>query len=333
MKSNNYKEMKKAELHLHLDGSLRISTVRELAISEGILDESITLSAVEKLLEVDEGTKSLVDYLKKFDLPVMVMQTRENISRVTFELVEDLAKENYIYAEIRFAPHLHTDKGLELTEVVEAVLSGVKQGEQKYGVKIGVILCMMRHLPVSKGLEIVELADEYRSSGVVGIDLAGNESFSPLLFKESFDLAKAKKIKFTIHAGESMGPKSVADALNMGASRIGHGIRSIEDLSVVDRLVKEGVALEICPTSNWQTQVYPDFSKYPLKELIEKGVTISLNTDNRKVSDNDLVEEIELIMDKFGVTEDEVKEMIKNSIIKSFLSDDEKVKLLYSFEI
>jgi adenosine deaminase len=333
MRATGLFEMKKAELHLHLDGSLRTDTVRELAIAEGILDETIASDAVDKMLKVDEETRSLIDYLQRFDLPVKVMQTRENLSRVAFELVEDLAKENYIYAEIRFAPHLHTAKGLRSGEIVEAVLSGVRKGEREYPIRIGVILCMMRHLPASKGPEIVKLASEYGNRGVVGIDLAGDEkNFSPLIFRGSFDLAKERKVKVTIHAGESLGPKSVADALDMGAARIGHGIRSIEDTRVVDRLVREGIALEVCPTSNLQTKVYPDFSNYPLKELIKKGVTISLNTDNRKVSDTNLTKEMGLIMGRFGIGRNEIRSMVGNSIRKSFLPDDDKEEMLASFE-
>ena len=325
MNMKEFVQKKKAELHLHLDGSLRTETVRELAVDEGVLDKGITLNSVSKMLKVDEETKSLVDYLRRFDLPLKVMQTRENLTRTTFELIEDLARENYIYAEIRFAPHLHTTKGLRLDEIVEAVLSGARNSKRRYGIKVGIILCLMRHMPPDMGIEIVKLADECRNMGVVGIDLAGDEKhFSCLLFKSSFDLAREKELNVTIHAGESDGPRSVLDALKMGAVRIGHGVRSIENMRVVNQLVEEGIGLEVCPTSNFQTRVYEDFSEYPLKQLIKNGVFVSLNTDNRTVSDTNLAKEVELITMKFGIGESEIDSMLRNSVEKSFLPDEEK---------
>jgi adenosine deaminase len=324
-----YINKKKAELHLHLDGSLRASTVRELAVSEGVLDSSLTTQRVKEILKVDDDSTTLVDYLKEFELPLKVMQTKEGLARTAFELIEDLASENYIYVEIRFAPHIHLAKGLTLAEVVEAALSGVARGQARCGVRAGLILCILRHMPLETGMEIVALAEKYRNRGVLGIDLAGDEKhYPPGLFKPVFDIARERKINITIHAGESAGPASVTEALDMGASRIGHGVRAVEDKQVLERLAGEGIALEVCPTSNLQTRVYEDFSKYPLKQLIQAGVAVSLNTDNRTVSDTNLDREAELITRRFGITQSEIDSMLENSIKKCFLPEKERAELL-----
>ena len=231
------KKIKKVELHLHLDGSLRPSTVIDIAKKEGIELPSYDEKELIKYLSVDETNKDLVEYLKKFNLPLKVMQTRENLERVTFELLEDLAKDNYIYVELRFAPHLNTKKGLNLSEIVESVNAGIFRAENTYPIKANVLLCIMRHMEVSLGYEIVDLAKKYLGEKVCGIDLAGDEfNYSVTLFKDVFARAKGMDIPFTIHSGEARGPESIVDALSVGAERLGHGIRAYENKELLEKL-------------------------------------------------------------------------------------------------
>lgn len=325
----NIEKLKKAEIHLHLDGSLRTQTVFDLAKEDGIELPADTSLDLEKYLRVDGEIKSLIDYLSKFDLPLKVLQTKKGLKRIAFELAEDLAKENYIYVEIRFAPHLHLLKGLNINEVIEAVLEGIKEAEAKYDIKARVILCVMRHLPVERGFDIVQAAEMFKLKGVVGIDLAGDEkNYPPELFKSVFAKAQERGINFTIHAGEAAGPQSVKGALELGATRIGHGVRSIEDKEVIEELIKKGIVLEVCPISNQQTKVYETIDEYPIVKLINAGLKISLNTDNRTVSWTTLANEIQFLMEKFNLTEDIFKKMIRNTIEAAFISEKEKTELL-----
>lgn len=333
MNIENIKKLKKAEIHIHLDGSVRTQTVLDLANKENINLPVNTVEKLEKYLQVDENNTSLVEYLKKFELPVAVMQTKENLKRIAFELLEDLAKRNYIYVEVRFAPHLHFSKGLNLDEIVLAVLDGFKRAKEKYGIEFGLLLSIMRHMSPEKGMEILELAKQYKNKGVVGIDLAGDEyNFSVNLFEKVFKKAKEDKINFTIHAGEAAGSKSVEDALNLGATRIGHGIRANEDEKLLQRIIDNKIVLEICPISNYQTKVVSDFTKYPIIDFLKKGVKVSLNTDNQKVSNTTLTKEVEFLDKYLKITEEDIKKMVKNTILGSFTNKETKEKLLKKLE-
>lgn len=325
----NTKNIKKVELHLHLDGSLRPETVLQIAQNDGIELPTYDLEELKKYLHVDENNKDLVEYLKKFDLPLKVMQTKENIKRITFELLEDLSKDNYIYVEIRFAPHLHMQKGLSLEEIVESVSAGIIEAEKVYSIKGNMLLCIMRHMDVNLGYEIVNLAKEYRNNKVAGIDLAGDEfNYSVKLFKEVFDLAKELEISFTIHAGEASGSQSIADAIEVGAKRIGHGIRAFENEKLLEELKQKKITLECCPISNKNTNVFDDFTNYPLKKYIADGVRATLNTDNRTVSNTNYQKEIDFL-DRFTpLTIEEIMISNNNAIEGAFITREEKDELL-----
>lgn len=323
------KEIKKVELHLHLDGSLRIETVLDIAKTDKIELPTYELEELKKYLKVEEENKDLIEYLKKFELPLKVMQTKENIKRVAFELVEDLAKDNYIYVEIRFAPHLHMTKGLSLKEVVESVSAGILEAEKKYPIKANILLCIMRHMKVESGYEIVELAKEFFGKKVVGLDLAGDEfNYSAALFKDVFSKALEYKIPFTIHAGEARGAESVETALEIGASRVGHGIRSFEKEELLKTLKIKEITLECCPISNRNTNVFKDFKDYPLKNYLNSGVKATINTDNRTVSDTNYQKEINFL-DRFTpLSLEEIKTSNINAINGAFISQEEKEELL-----
>ncbi len=323
------KKIKKVELHLHLDGSLRPSTVIDIAKKEGIELPSYDEKELIKYLSVDETNKDLVEYLKKFNLPLKVMQTRENLERVTFELLEDLAKDNYIYVELRFAPHLHTKKGLNLSEIVESVNAGIFRAENTYPIKANVLLCIMRHMEVSLGYEIVDLAKKYLGEKVCGIDLAGDEfNYSVTLFKDVFARAKGMDIPFTIHSGEARGPESIVDALSIGAERLGHGIRAFENKELLEKLKENRITLECCPISNLNTQIFHDFHDYPLKTYLNNGLKATINTDNRTVSNTNYQKEIDFLEKYTPLTLEEIYLANKNAIEGAFISKEEKEELL-----
>ena len=320
---------KKAELHLHLDGSLRPESVIDIAKLEKIDIPSYDVDELVKYLRVGSGNKDLVEYLGKFDIPCRVMQSKYSLARTAYELAEDLAEEGYIYAEVRFAPHLHIKGGLKLEEVIEAVLEGFKRAMERYDITCNLLLCILRHRPVQCGGEVLELAKKYSNHGVVGIDLAGDEkSYPASLFEETFRGAKEEGIPFTIHAGEALGAESVWEALRLGAARIGHGIRANEDKELMEYLRDNEVYLECCPISNYQTNALEDFKKYPLKSYLDYGLKVCLNTDNKTVSNTNYNKEIEFLEAYTPLTEEDICRMSENAIRGAFISREEKERLL-----
>ena len=306
--------LKKIELHLHLDGSVRVSTIEEL------LDKN----NLEKELVVDENTKSLTDYLKKFDLPIKVMQSKENLIRISKELCEDLIKDNVIYAEIRFAPNFHTKEGLSLDEVVSSVLLGL----DNKNIKTNLILCMMRGDSYENNKNIIDLAIKYRNKGVCGIDLAGDEAkYSTSLYKNLFSYALGNNLNITIHAGEAGTSKEVKDAISYGAKRIGHGIKIINDDEVINLVKQKQIPLEICPTSNVQTCNVDNIMNHPIKKLFDRNILVTINTDNRTVSNTRLNKEYKLLEEYLNFTREDFIKMNLIAIDKSFLTDDKKEEL------
>ena len=231
--------------------------------------------------------------------------------------------ENVIYAEIRFAPIKHIEN-LTLEEVVEAVTQGLKNED----VKTNLILCMMRDSSYEENLKIVELAKKYLNKGVVGLDLAGAEAlYKTKTFEQLFKKASKEKIPFTIHAGEADGPSSINDAISFKASRIGHGIRAIEDEKTIKKIITENILLEICPTSNVQTNAVKDYENHPIKKLLDLGCKVSINTDNRTVSNVTLTKEYELLNKYLNFSLDEIIKINLETIKHTFLSEKEKQEL------
>jgi len=325
----NVKDIKKVELHLHLDGSLRPETVIDIAKKDGIILPTYEVCELKKYLSVDETNKDLVEYLKKFDLPLKVMQSKENLRRVTLELLEDLAKDNYIYVELRFAPHLHLQKGLKIEEVVESVIAGIVEAEKLYGIKANILLCIMRHMDVALGYEIIDLAKKYLGQKVCGIDLAGDEfNYSVMLFEKVFEKAREEKIPFTIHSGEARGSESIIDALKVGAKRMGHGIRAFENKDLIEELKEKKITLECCPISNLNTQIFKDFHDYPLKNYLNEGLKATINSDNRTVSDTNYQKEIDFLEKFTPLSLEEIKLANKNALEGAFISKHEKEQLI-----
>ncbi len=313
------------DLHLHLDGSISVPMARRLAALDGcVLSEDD--AALGKRLGVTADCRDLNEYLAKFDFTAELLETREQLSECMYLLQEELAQLGYLYAEIRFAPQRHGARGLTQREAVEAVLEGL--GRSCF--EAGVILCCMRgDDTLEANLETVRLAAEYLGQGVVALDLAGAEALFPTAdYADVFALARELGVPFTIHAGEADGPESVYAALGFGAQRIGHGIRAIEDDALVERLAREGIALEMCPTSELQTSAIDDYAKFPLMSLLERGVCVTVNSDNMGVSVTDVRRELLLLAGIFGLTNDDIHLLLVNAARSAFASDALKEELV-----
>lgn len=300
------------DLHLHLDGSLRPETVLELGAEQGISLPAKTVEDLIEYLRVPDDCKSLTEYLERFDLPLEVLQIPSAIERVTYELVEDLALMGLEYAEIRFAPQLSTKKGATQEQVVEAAISGLKKALENYpAIKVELILCCMRGKDNDKeNFETLEMARKYLNKGVCAVDLAGAEAlFKTDSYVSLFEKVNEYKLPFTIHAGEADGPSSVKQAIDFGARRIGHGVRSIEDELLVKELIEKGVTLEVCPISNLQTKTVDDIKNHPIRKLFDLGVRVTVNTDNITVSNTSLQKEKLLLKEALGFTDEELEVM------------------------
>ncbi len=311
----------KSELHLHLDGSIRPSSLLEICKEKNISIPATSLQEVTRLMEVPENCDSLNTYLKRFDLPLMILQDGESIERVTYELAEDLTKEGIEYGEIRFAPFYSTKNGLTQEMVTKAAINGAKKAMKNHpNIRIGLILCCMRGLDEDINLETVKVCSNLLGDVVCAIDLAGAEALYPTSdYKYIFDKAKDAHIPFTIHAGEAAGPESIYSALEFGTKRIGHGVRCIEDSNLMKQLKEREIILEVCPTSNCQTFPLKKASLHPIRKLFDSGIKITLNTDNRTVSHTSLNKEIELLKNEFGFTESEFDTIWKNAQEARFL--------------
>lgn len=325
------KKLPKIELHCHLDGSVRANTIIDIAKKEKIELPSYEEKEIKNLVQVPEDCTSLNEYLTKFDLSNKVMQSKESLERITFELLEDAAKENIKYIEVRFAPILHIQKGLSVKEIIQSVINGIKKAEKMYEIKGNVILSCLRHMSIEDSLLVVKEGSIFLNKGVVAIDLAGAEEEGfPRKFKPLIDEARKCGYRVTIHAGEAASGQNVIDAINLlGAERIGHGVR-IQDMKEAYNLVKDkNVVLEMCPTSNIQTKAINDFNKYPLFDFYKDDINITFNTDNRTVSNIDLTNEIDLIFNNFEMDKEDYKAIYLNSVDATF-ADDETKKWLRS---
>lgn len=319
----------KVELHLHLDGSVKPETVLELGKKVGANLPTDNLNELSKYLLVSEDCKSLGEYLEKFALPLEIMQTEEGLERVAHELCETLAEENVRYFEVRFAPQLHTAKGLDLDRIVQAVLDGLNEGQIEYDIKAGLILCGMRHLSPELNLKLVDLAVRFKDKGVVGIDLAGDEAGFPVeVHAEVFKQAASRGINITIHAGEAEGAQSVKKSLDLGAVRIGHGVRTLEDPNVLQMVKDKKILLEVCPKSNLHTKAVTKISEHPIKSYFDQGIRVTINTDNRSVSNTSLTEEYLLMVNELGFSLDELKQTIIFAAEAAFLPAFEKARLI-----
>ncbi|WP_434688862.1 adenosine deaminase [Hungatella sp. SB206] len=317
------------DLHLHLDGSLSIDAVKTLADR---IEYDFKGKDVKKMLSVGENCESLPDYLKCFDLPGILLQTKEALEYAACDLVKRLAGQGLVYAEIRFAPQLHKQKGLTQGQAVEAVVKGVRAGCLETGIYAGVLLCAMVNGSDAENAETMELAKvffgEKTVNGVIGADIAGPEGFVPMEhFEGMFKRVYQAGVPFTIHAGECGDYENVARAVAFGAKRIGHGCAAIQSEDCMRLLEREKITLEMCVVSNLQTKAVAGIKEHPLKKFFDRGIRVTYNTDNMTVSDTSLEREAELIMSELGFREEELKKMNEYAIDGAFVGEEVKCRI------
>lgn len=324
----------KIELHCHLDGCVRPQTVAEIAEREGIDLSAGSLDELTSWMKVPPSCNSLVEYLKRFELPLQCMQTPYAVERIAREMAEDAAYENVKYMEVRFAPHLHTRQGMTVEEVIASVGAGLAAAEENNDIIVRMIVICMRHHSVELNKEAVRAASKFLGKGVVGVDLAGDEAnFPPELHEDVFRLADELGIPVTIHAGEAGGAKNIRTAVErLHARRIGHGVRLYEDPDVVQMLCERNIPLEMCVTSNVQTKAVPSFAEHPIRRYMVRGVGVTVNTDNRTVSDTDLTKEYHLLSHRFQFKAADFKQVALQAIEAAFLEPERKPELLRKFQ-
>lgn len=324
----------KVDLHLHLDGSFRLETMYELAKERNVKLPSETLDGFRKWMDEHADAKDVNEYLQMFDVPTAVLQDKESLIRITYELIEDIANQGLRYAEIRFAPQLHTKKGLSQRDAIEAVLEGKRIGEEKNpSIKIGIINCMMVFGPETinwdANMETATITHEYLDKGVVALDLAGAEGIVPLTnFKPLFDKAHELNTPCICHAGDSQDWVTVKDAINMGALRIGHGHHIYENPELARLAAKKGIALEICPTSNIQCKSRSSFSMHPAYNLYKLGIPVTINTDNMVMAKTTLDQEYDHCLNEMGFEYNDLIYMNINSFNVSFAPKEYKEEMI-----
>jgi adenosine deaminase len=332
----------KVLLHEHLDGVLRPQTIVELAKSIAY-DQLPTQNPEELARWFHQGANqgSLPKYLEGFAHTIAVMQTEEALERVAYEQAEDLSRDGVVYFETRFAPLFHTRKGLTHQQVVSAVLKGLQRGRKDFGISSGLIICAMRNMDVS--LEMAELAVDFRSRGVVGFDLAGEEGgYPPKKHVDAFHYIQRQNFNITVHAGEGFGQESIWQAIQYcGAHRIGHGTRLVDDIAVTEgKVVKLGdlaqyvldkrIPLEICLLSNVHVGAARSLAEHPFRLFYQEKFRVTLNTDNRLMSNTSMTREFEAARDTFGLTMDDFEKITINAMKSAFLPYDRRCEFIYS---
>lgn len=320
------------DLHVHLDGSIPLSAATQLAEEAGL---DFSLAELQEKMQVPAHCQDLNQYLATFELPLKLMQSAQGIRTVAKAFHEQLDTEGILYAEPRFAPGSLTAGGLSQQEVLEAALAGRADffaENPQSELHTAYIICAMRGIGEElkhKNEESIDLAAEYHGKGVVAADLAGAEAlFATENFSSLFAEAQRKDVPFTIHAGEAAGSESIKAALRLGAQRIGHGVRSLEDVSVIQDLKAANIALEICPTSNLQTRIFESIERFPLEQLLDAGLTVTVNTDNMTVSNTTLSHEFELLQQHCGLDKNTARELAENAARAVFSDSSEKDRLL-----
>ncbi|WP_047395281.1 adenosine deaminase [Cetobacterium sp. ZOR0034] len=325
----NLSKLPKIELHCHLDGSVRPETIIELSKIENVKLPSYDIETIRNIMVAPMECTSLDEYLEKFQIPVAIMQSKESLERVTFELMEDSAKENIKYIEIRFAPLLHINKGLSVEEILESVVKGIKKAEEIYDIKGNLILSFLRHMSAETIYDVIEAGRRFLGNGVVAIDLCASEEkgFCERFIKP-FELGREYGYKVTIHAGETGIGENVLDAVQMlHAERIGHGIHIKNCKAAYDIVKENGITLEMCPTSNVQTKAVENFENHPLLDFYKDGINVTINTDNRTVSNTTLTNEILVSKDNFNMDFEIYKNIYLTSVEAAFTTSEIKNKL------
>ena len=324
MTTEELKVLPKVELHCHLDGSL----------SRGFIESRLGRTVSPEELQVSENCTSLVEYLKKFSLPGQCIMDEKGLEEAGYDVLKSMRLENVRYAEIRFAPLLSETSSMNCRSVIEALLKGLDRGRADFGTGFGVITCAMRHHSQEDNSRMIKTAREYLGYGVCAADLAGAESMYPMSqFMELFQIARKLDMPFTIHAGECGSVQNVIDSVRAGAGRIGHGIALRGHYDIQKNLADHGAGVEMCPISNLQTKAVKSTAEYPLREFLDAGLKVSINTDNRTVSNTSLTKELKFIQNNYGIQDEEIRLLMKNAVDTAFASEDEKERLYSELQI
>lgn len=319
MEYEKIKNLPKLDLHCHLDGSLSQGFVQQMLGKEVPIDK----------LEVEEDCSSLAEYLEKFDIPIQCIQTEEGLRGAGYDLIRSVKAEQIKYIEVRFAPLISVHEQLNTEQVIRSVLAGLEQGRQEYGVAYNVITCAMRHHSEEDNLNMLKTARLFLGEGVCAADLAGNEVAFPMTgYMNLFAEVKKLEMPFTIHAGECGDARNIADAVAAGARRIGHGIAMRGNQEIQKLCLNNRIGIEMCPISNLQTKAVSDTSEYPLREFLDTGLRVTINTDNRTVSNTSITKELDFIQKQYQITDEEIYAMMKQAVEVSF-ADDSIKHMLY----
>jgi len=323
----NILTLPKVELHLHLDCSLSYDVVTKI-------DPSISREEFERDFIAPVKCHDLVDFLTRAVKGFSLMQTKDQLTWVVEDLFKQLQADNVIYAEIRFAPLLHIEKGLTPFEVVEAVETATAKAVKETGVEARLLLCTLRHYNEAQSMTTVQLVEQFANTYVAGFDIAGDEAGYPIdAHKKAFAYAKEKGIHCTAHAGEATGAATVWETLEyFGPTRIGHGVRSYEDEKLVKHLAEHRIHLEVCPTCNVQTDIYDTIQQHPVDKLYHEGVSLNINTDCRTIVNTNLRKEYDQLIDVFGWTKEEFYQCNVNAVQASFIPEETKAVLLDKLE-
>ncbi|AQP42636.1 adenosine deaminase [Streptococcus gallolyticus] len=328
MDKTTLKDLAKAELHCHLDGSISLEVIRQLAEMANIV-VPVSDKELKQLVVAPENAESLMDYLKTFDFVRPLLQTKEALHLAAYDVARQAAQENVIYTEIRFAPELSMDEGLSASETVEAVLAGLKQAEEEFGIVAKVLVCGMKQSPKEVTRDIFEHVVELAEKGLVGFDFAGNElDFPPAQLADLIKETQALGLPMTFHAGECGCAHYIADSIALDIKRIGHSTAIYNQPELIQEFIEKGVTAELCLTSNLQTKAAKSLDEFPFLALKNAGAKITINTDNRTVSDTNLTKEYALFVKHFGVSVADFLAFNKNAIQASFTNEAQKAELL-----
>jgi adenosine deaminase len=324
------RRLPKTELHCHLDGSVRPATVLELAEAQGVQLPTRNLVRLTRLMQAGKRTRNLGDYLRIFDLTLAVMQEKDALYRIAYELVEDCAAENIRHLEVRYSPILHRKKRLPYEDIVDPVIAGLRDAGIQHNMSTGVIICGIRSMSPKVSMELAELAVAYKGRGVLAFDLAGQEKDYPAkAHREAFQLILKRNINSTVHAGEAFGPESIGQALHQcGAHRIGHGTRLRENDDLMRYVRDHRIPLEMCLSSNVQTRVARTMKEHPFGEYFRQGLRVTINTDNRLMSATTVSEELALAVQAFRLSPYEIKRVIINGFKSAFMPYPQKARML-----
>lgn len=321
------RQLPKAELHCHLDGSVPMETLYEFADEQNIPREVMNKAVAP------EVCNDLMDYLDGFSIIAQVLQTKEHLRKAAFAIIESVNKENVRYLELRFSPILHQELGLSVTEVIESVCQGIRDASKKFNVFVNLLICGIRRPYEGNNIDMLRAIEENNIPEIVGVDVAGDEAGFDNEYVEKF-VAKARnnRMNITMHSGECGCAQNVLAAVYMGATRIGHGVAIKDDEKVMDAVKEKNVLLELCPKSNIQTKAISSWKEYPLNYFLENGIECCINTDNRTVSNTTLSEEFLLLFNHCNLNFETMEELTLNAINHSFATEDIKKLLVEEVE-